>query len=338
MRNIFNTFALIKHLYHNTLITMKKLFVIIFSAGMAFALPQTVYAQSLLKKIGNVVNKVDKVLSQKQPRNSHAESNLAAMPGVSFKYIRTYHDGLGATTEFTLTNNSGNTYDITFNGTDGLDGWSKSQAAGGDGAARSCYVSSIDGKYSMDMVTRYRLLPGATAKGYFKTNRLDRAITSMSGISVAGLWQANEDNNNHNFRFTLNGPLEIVTPANTTQKNVICTLPDLAVSYDKAERKNGNVIFHFTLTNTGSAPITLHPNFGYVKDAADKDDYKFGVVINGKELGGNERILVERGKPVKGMFGIINVPLSVKAMNTVLWMLEKPEYMIRINNPSLPVK
>lgn len=269
---------------------------------------------------------------------SAQEDNLVPMPDVEFRYVEAYHDGLGAVVDFTLTNNSQNLYDITFNGTNGLDGWSKSQAVGGDGVARSCYVRALDGNTSMDMVTRYRLMPGTTAKGRFKINKLDRAITSLNGISIAGLWQANEDNNNHNFRFTVNGLIEVVTPINTTQDGVYCTLPELAVTFDKVERRPNHIAFFFTLKNIGQTPLKFQPNFGYVKDINGKDDYSFGIVYDNRELGGYETVVLEPGKTASGIFGVMDVPVSVNAMERIIWILEKPEYLIQLNNPTIPAK
>ncbi len=317
---------------------MKRFLILAAMALSLEAFAPNASAQGFLKKLGKAASKLESSLSSDDKSKVKKEDNLVAMPGVTLQVIDVYHDGLGATVDFSVTNTSSNVYDLTFNGTDGLDAWSKSQAVGGDGAARSCFVKRMGDNESMDMITRYRLLPNTTARGSFKIQNLSRDVTTLNGISIAGLWQANEDNNNHNFRFTITNPLTITTPANTTQQNVYCTLPWLQVTYDKAERRGANVFFHFTIQNIGKAPITLRPNLGYVKDANGKDDYTFGMILNGKELGNYDNVTFEPGQPVKGAFAVANVATTVPSMDEVVWMLERPEYFIQLRYPKIPEK
>lgn len=316
-----------------------KRFLILASLAISIgALAPQAAAQGFLKKLGKAASKLESSLSSQDKSQVKQDDNTVAMPGVTLQVIDVYHDGLGATVDFSISNTSSNVYDITFNGTDGLDAWSKSQAVGGDGAARSCYVRSIGDKSSMDMITRYRLNPNSTARGSFKIQNLSRDVTTLNGISIAGLWQANEDNNNHNFRFTITDPLTVTTPANTSHQNVFCTLPWLHVTYEKSERRGSNVFFHFTIQNIGQTPITLRPNMGFVKDCNGKENYTFGMIVNGKELGNYDNVTFEPGQPVKGAFAVAAVPTTVTSMNEVLWMLERPEYFIQLQYPSIPTK
>lgn len=178
------------------------------------AAPMPANAQ-FLKKLGDALSKADKVLSKKSDKSKSQKDNLVDMPGVTLEVLDVYHEGLGAMVDFKISNSSQNVYDITFNGTDGLDGWAKSQAVGADGQARKCYVSVIGDHEGLDMVTRHRLMPGTTSFGSFKISNLSHDIKSLNNFSIAGLWQANEDNNNHNFNFIFNGPVAITTPENT---------------------------------------------------------------------------------------------------------------------------
>lgn len=166
-------------------------------------------AQGFFKKLGNALSKVDKALSNDGKSSSHTTSNFVNMHGVTFNVREIYRNGSGVTVSFDISNASKNVYDITFNGTDGLDGWLKCQATGGDGKARSCYVSKVGDKTAMDMVVRYRLMPSATARGYFTINNVSSSVKQINNFVVGGLWQANEDNNNHNFGFALNQPVAI---------------------------------------------------------------------------------------------------------------------------------
>ncbi|MCC8039209.1 MAG: hypothetical protein LIP02_13905 [Bacteroidales bacterium] len=317
---------------------MKRFLILATVAISLCAFPTEAPAQGFLKKLGKAASKLESSMSGQDKSQVKKEDNLVPMPGVTLQVIDVYHDGLGATVDFSVTNTSSNVYDLTFNGTDGLDAWAKSQAVGGDGQARACFVKYMGDKSSMDMITRYRLLPNSTARGSFKIQNLARTVTSLNGISIAGLWQANEDNNNHNFRFTITDPLAITTPANTTHDNVFCTLPWLHVSYDKAERRGNNVFFHFTIQNIGQQAITLRPNMGFVKDCNGKEDYTFGMIINGKELGNYDNVTFEPGQPVKGAFAVASVPTTVTSMDEVLWMLERPEYFIQVQYPAIPAK
>lgn len=264
------------------------------------------------------------------------EDNMVNMPGVSLDLLAIYSDGLGVSVDFKISNASQNVYDITFNGTDGLDGWAKSYAVAGDSIARSCYISNIADHNSMDMVTRHRLLPGTTSYGKFKINNVSRDIPTIQSFSIAGLWQANEDNNNHNFRFNAAGPYEIIIPQNTNAPNVYCTIPTLYVALDNVERSNGNVLYHLTLQNAGNSTLDYQPYMGYVKDINGKDNYPFGMIVEGKELGRYNHLKLEPGKPVKCIFGVVGVPQSVKEMDDVIWMIARPEYFISIRGQKIP--
>lgn len=174
-----------------------------------FVFPVSSDAQGFLKKIGNALSKVEKALSDGGKSSSATTKNFVNMPGVTFNVREIYRVGTCVAISFDISNASKNVYDITFNGTDGLDGWLKCQATGGDGKSRSCYVSNVGDKTSMDMVVRYRLMPGATAQGIFMINNVGSSVCQINSFVVGGLWQANEDNNNHNFGFALNKPVAI---------------------------------------------------------------------------------------------------------------------------------
>ncbi|MCC8036669.1 MAG: hypothetical protein LIP02_00810 [Bacteroidales bacterium] len=315
---------------------MKRIISLGVAAVFLVVTPFTASSQGFLKKLGKAVSKVDQTLSK---TTTSGEDNLVAMPGVTLQVNDVYHDGLGAMVDFTITNGSQNVYDITFNGTDGLDAWSKSQAVGGDGNARACYVRSVGDKSSMDMITRYRLLPGATAKGRFKINNLDRSVTSLNNFSIAGLWQANEDNNNHNFRFTFNGPITVVTPMNTTQDGVYSTMPNMAVEVTDVKRDGTNVMVHMNLRNINNAnPIVVTPSKGYVKDAAGKDDYKFAMAVNGKGITAYDKVTFNPDVTVPCIFAIYGVPTTVTEFDDLLWVLEGREYFIEIRRLLVPAK
>ena len=126
------------------------------------AAPMPANAQ-FLKKLGDALSKADKALSKKSDKSKSQMDNLVDMPGVTLEVLDVYHDGLGAKVDFRISNSSQNVYDITFNGTDGLDGWAKSQAVCADGQARKCYVPVIGDHEGLDMVTRHRLMPGTTS-------------------------------------------------------------------------------------------------------------------------------------------------------------------------------
>lgn len=316
---------------------MKRIFFISVAVLLLAAVSADASAQGFLKKVGKVLDKAETVLNNGTATTpaGRKEDNLVAIPGVTLQITGVCHDGLGAVVDFTMTNASQNIYDLTFNGTNGLDGWSKSLAVGGDGVARSCYVRSIGDKESMDMVTRYSLLPGTTVAGSFKINQLSREVTELKSISIAGIWLINNDVYNHNFRFNVDG-LKVTTPDNTNADNVYCTLPCLKVALDKVERKNSAVYYYLTLQNTGKMAIDLTPGMGYVKDIAGKDDYKFSMAIDGEELSGYSPVTFEPGRVKKGVFCVMGVATSVKAMDDVLWMLLRPEYFISIRNQPIP--
>ncbi|MCC8175142.1 MAG: hypothetical protein LUC85_03670 [Bacteroidales bacterium] len=311
---------------------MRKLLLMLLVAAM----PVSVSSQGFLKKLGKAASKLDQSLSTSK---TAGEDNLVAMPGVNLQVTDVYHDGLGAMVDFTISNTSQNVYDITFNGTDGLDAWSRSQAVGGDGNARGCYVRSIGDKSSMDMITRYRLLPGASAKGHFKINNLDRSVTSLNNFSIAGLWQANEDNNNHNFRFNFNGPVTIVTPMNTTQDGVYSTMPNMAVEVTEVKRDGANVMVYMNLKNINNLnPIVVTPSKGYVKDASGNDNYRFAMAVNGKGVTTYDKVTFAPDVTVPCIFAIYNVPTTVTELDDLLWMLDGREYFIEIRRLLVPTK
>jgi hypothetical protein len=298
------------------------------------AAPMPANAQ-FLKKLGDALSKADKALSKKSDKSKSQMDNLVDMPGVTLEVLDVYHDGLGAKVDFRISNSSQNVYDITFNGTDGLDGWAKSQAVGADGQARKCYVPVIGDHEGLDMVTRHRLMPGTTSLGSFKISNLSRDIKSLNNFSIAGLWQANEDNNNHNFNFIFNGPVAISTPENTNAANVYCTIPTLNVSLDKVERDKGMVMYYLTLTNSGKETLKYQPNSGYVKDLNGQDHYRFGMMVNGKELGNYDYVTFDPGSPVSAVFAVPGVADTVSAMDDVIWMFRKPEYFISIRDQEI---
>lgn len=286
------------------------------------------------KKLDKAMKKAETLLQPAKTAQSQ-EPNLVAMPGVRMEIVGIYHDGLSATVDFKISNTSNNVYDLTFNGTNGLDNRSKSQAVGGDSQSRTCWVRRIGTDSGMDQITRHRLQPGTYSLGSFKIEDLGREITTLKSVSIAGLWQANEDNNNHNFRFTFKGPLTVTTPQNTNAPNVYCTMPWLYASLDQVVRKDNNVLFHFTLKNISTTTREYQPTKGYVKDENGNAQYRFGMIVEGKELGSYDRVKLAPGQSVDAVFGILSVPASVRAMSNVLWVFEQPEYFIQVFNQAI---
>ena len=62
------------------------------------------------------------------------------------------------------------------------------------------------------------------------------------------------------------------------------------------------------------------------------------MAVNGKNLGRYDYVKIQPGETVNGIFGVIDVPTTVSAFDVVLWMLESPEYLIQLRNPTVPTK